>query len=613
MKSIHIRLLLSLMFIVALFLPGIQSLTGFVELTKLGERRTLNSLPAPPQTLEEFTELPDAFSAFYRDHFGFREILIRINNLMLLPIEAAEFPGDIIKGKADWFFFKPSNYIWLSSLADSNLLAKTVSEVEMRIDRLESMGIDFRMVIIPNKGTVYPEYLPDQYNPFPVETARQKFLAAMSDKIADRTLDLTPLFIENKTNRLFEPADFHWNFTGARLGSEAIADFLQISASLPDKTEPRQGKKRNVEFARMLSLSRFITSKPAAKPMLMPGVQFKNRKHFDDRPSGIETYFSDRSKLPRILVFHDSFGEWIRPYLAHLASEIRYVWTAKIDLSEIEVFQPDVVIQLFYENNTVENNRKAFVNSTFYQVVNESRHYVEVSLANRKEQLVTSFKSIGSNPQNEFVFVEQGGVIREQLQLTAERKAQRINLEKTGEAENTRVSFIYQKIPESTDSLPFSLSVETGGRAADNCVVGLNGGVLFRDKGYNVYHLSRQGLLNRRWHFNTSWYTNASNNLANLLNRFSDRAGYVLLVSRFDGARKATPKLQKQLESMGSKIALLNRKDRFHILLYDLQNKSIIAEEISQAKAISYSTGDFKMGPGFEMSAIRRAKSEEGN
>jgi hypothetical protein len=55
--------------------------------------------------------------------------------------------------------------------------------------------------------------------------------------------------------------------------------------------------------------------------------------------------------LPRAVVYHDSFTNWIIPALSEHFRRIVYVWDYKIDQALLERERPDVVIQAIVERS----------------------------------------------------------------------------------------------------------------------------------------------------------------------------------------------------------------------------------------------------------------------
>src|ERR1700679_895229 len=158
------KFLIAGFFVLALFVPLIGTVLHW-DPVESSENRILARLPGMPRNFKDVSHFSELGLNYYRDHFGFRNTLIR-------GLSIAKYRGGltldqntgIIIGKAGWLFF-PSNAP--SVLADRNLDPFTPAEVPAGVHLLEQRNrfceehhIAFIAIIPPDKQTVYPEFLP---------------------------------------------------------------------------------------------------------------------------------------------------------------------------------------------------------------------------------------------------------------------------------------------------------------------------------------------------------------------------------------------------------------------------------------------------------------------
>jgi hypothetical protein len=100
---------------------------------------------------------------------------------------------------------------------------------------LREQGIEYVFVLAPTKALVYPEYLPSNLQKAGTNdrvTRYQQLTRYLRTNAAIHFIDLLPPLLEAKTKRdyplLFYKTDFHWNFYGAFIAYQAIADGLNI-------------------------------------------------------------------------------------------------------------------------------------------------------------------------------------------------------------------------------------------------------------------------------------------------------------------------------------------------------------------------------------------------
>lgn len=150
-----------------------------------------------------------------------------------------------------------------------------------------------------------------------------------------------------KEGLLYYKNDTHWNQFGAYVGYRALMDVIQkdfpklqiLNLTDFDKT-PRTNARG--DLSQMLNLpatkyeeDTYITLNLKRKP------SYKYIKN--EGPKGVAT--SSIRKLPRTLVFRDSFFTSLEPYVSESLGDTEYIWTPKYkDLNKIIEYKPDIVI-----------------------------------------------------------------------------------------------------------------------------------------------------------------------------------------------------------------------------------------------------------------------------
>ena len=73
----------------------------------------------------------------------------------------------------------------------------------------------------------------------------------------------------------------------------------------------------------------------------------KHRARYDERLESLKpvAHGVEASGYPRAVMFRDSFGNALIPYLSEHFERILYVWDRDVDTRVIDIEQPDVVIQ----------------------------------------------------------------------------------------------------------------------------------------------------------------------------------------------------------------------------------------------------------------------------
>lgn len=238
----------------------------------------------------------------------------------------------------------------------------------------QQMDVDFSLIMVPNKHSVYSEHLPD-WVPIkrPYITDHLSYLAKQSDL---KFLDLRPTFTQAKADNpmLYWKKDSHWNFTGAALGVNAILEFVNdtsdLSLTMPD-IKFTEKSEAGFGLARLLKIDHLIDLGPAGLQFDMPLVSGFCHGRIDPKtmellpcePShngylnihkGPQYFINDQALNPqKVLLLCDSFSmQSIRLY----QETFETVWAhhynrvSKEDLDRfIAINKPDLVIYQMVE------------------------------------------------------------------------------------------------------------------------------------------------------------------------------------------------------------------------------------------------------------------------
>jgi hypothetical protein len=252
----------------------------------------------------------------------------------------------VLIGKEDWLYYTGEKNISdfeCTSPFTRRELDSLVERLQGWQGRLSAMGIDFYLVIAPNKEAILPQYLPDGI--------RTGWSTCRIDQVM-KTLALTniqvldlrePLLAASAGSQVYHRTDTHWNDTGAWIAVNEILKMLRLNDPRIELTAPDEfsAEKRNFrgdlsrfipEDARFIEQAVFLTPVGGHKAKITQGDSrwvFSNHK---------DTF------LPKAIVFRDSFSDALIPFLAEHFSSGIYVHSFAVDFDLVEKEQPDFVI-----------------------------------------------------------------------------------------------------------------------------------------------------------------------------------------------------------------------------------------------------------------------------
>ena len=366
------RIVVSL-FALALVLPLLGVLQKRnLELTAFENRRTV-AWPAAPTTQASMRSWPPAFEAAFADRFGGRDSLIGLHHFAKTALFSVSPVPKIMIGRDGWLFFlgEDGNSLdrdyrgVLPYPADEP--AKVAAEFKRRHDYLAARGIPYVVMVVPDKHTIYPEYLPSWVTRVAGETRLDRLYSALRAYPEINVLDLRPTLLEAKTReRLYFKTDSHWNYLGATIGYQVLIGAVKaLVPSVPAMPADRPPYLPGVDFysgdlTRMLGLPAWLEEDDIAPFSKVLGDSSGRCAKESDAPFPVgspqpaaqtHVYVCDHPQLPTALVYHDSMGDIFMPMLSENFRRVVYVIDRHLDQSLVEREKPDVVIEELVERS----------------------------------------------------------------------------------------------------------------------------------------------------------------------------------------------------------------------------------------------------------------------
>ena len=347
--------------------PCLWMAAGEKQVFSYTEKRTLATFPLLPGRLSQVRGFFIKVDNYLNDHFGFRELMVyRYQREVKKRFKNVERITKVTKGVDNWYFYTGNDMLkdfTGSNLRSDNELSEWLEDYRNKQKWLEQQGIQYLLIIPPNKMTIYGDLLGEPWVEKRGRTRLSQLQSVMSENDKSTFLDISQALLNGRhSGRLFFQSDTHWTEYGAFLGYLAIADRLE-------STFPQNHFKRDFTF------SKTITRKCEKKAncgdltlMLLEYETFEESfKTVDDYssctvPQSIDYRFSNldmsakdpylakacKSRRLKTIVFRDSFFEALEPYMTENFNEVIYLWK-KYDQANVEellrTFKPDIVIE----------------------------------------------------------------------------------------------------------------------------------------------------------------------------------------------------------------------------------------------------------------------------
>lgn len=298
--------------------------------------------------------------------------------LLLYPFGISTNPKQVIVGRDGWLFlgdqYDETRTIDRRppSKADFVLGQRIGSATEAWDAYLSSKGVKlFRVMIGPNKGTIYPEYLPFWAKPS-IPNATDALLAGTR---AAHYVDVRGALLAAKTNHsaaLYYKTDTHWNSLGAGVAFQAFAQ--QMGKTTPEIQWPSQkayelkriNPRGGGDLANFLRLTAYLSDyepiiHASSLSIETTQIDFDTKKVLHQggspyKPVLVKSVGALNNK--KVLWFRDSFGGAMLPLMTATFSEVLHLhWAEAIKpggrfIQLVEEWKPDYVFFTVVERSS---------------------------------------------------------------------------------------------------------------------------------------------------------------------------------------------------------------------------------------------------------------------
>ena len=318
------------------------------------ENRVLAEWPQLRWDAASLRALPEQLTRYFEDHFAFRQRLVRWQAVIRMRVLGVSPSNAVIRGRDGWLFYADDgalqDYASAPPLTDAELehWRSTLQDIS---DWLRVRGIAYLFVISPDKHAIYQEYMPRTIRRAAVSRIDQ-LVSYLGQHSTVRVLDLRPALLAAKAGeRIYHRTDTHWNARGAFVAYRHIVDALaqDVPALRPPERsafEPAAVRSAGLDLAGMLGLTEVLDEDDLILVRRRPGTaRIIEPPHPNPRLMHPRIVTEAPNGGPRAVVFMDSFGAGLVPFLSEDFSRVVYLWQTNLDPQVVLQEQPQVVIQ----------------------------------------------------------------------------------------------------------------------------------------------------------------------------------------------------------------------------------------------------------------------------
>lgn len=269
-------------------------------------------------------------AAWVNDHFFLRQELVSTDNWLTGKLFQVSGVDSVILGNDGWLYYGPTadNYTGLSALSEREVFAVS-RNVSLMQEYCENQGKTFAFMVAPNKNSLYPQFMPD----LGVNAAQPDGLRVLQqlEALQVRTIDLFAAYSGEPI--LYYETDSHWNPKGAALAADLVNQAFGQTSSYYDGPFQLSEEPYTGDLYEML----YPAFSGTELQEIYAGQLTFSYEGNAQKPDSI-TLRTVSGKDGSLLVYRDSFGNLLYPYLADSYGTARFSRSTTYDLTGTETF-----------------------------------------------------------------------------------------------------------------------------------------------------------------------------------------------------------------------------------------------------------------------------------
>lgn len=292
--------------------------------------------------LDFFNELTDYFS----DNFAFRQELSTADAMIKAKVFKTSNQERVVLGKDGWLYYSESMHDYLGEDVMSEREIHSVARVLYLLqENCETKGVSFLFAIAPNKNSLYPQFMPDNYiktdEPTNFERLRNEMLSYDINFV-----DLHDAFLKDE-RIMYHRWDSHWNNEGATFAVDLLFDNLSKEhydyTEEPYKIEAsHRGDLYNILYPALDALDDNFIYEKEHEYTYVNDVKSTEDPIILTQNSGAEG---------SLVMFRDSYGNATIPYIADEYQRGFFSKGQPVDLDQTTYQNADTVMYEIVERN----------------------------------------------------------------------------------------------------------------------------------------------------------------------------------------------------------------------------------------------------------------------
>ena len=350
--------LIIIIFLLGLYLP---SLIFYCfcngEETNL-ENRELAKFPS----FTNITKIPKEIEDYYNDHLPFRNLLRQTWNNVNYLLFHTSVQEQVIVGKKDeknmqWLFFSDKNAgdpigdITGYKKFTPKELREIADQMQENTENLKKQGIALYYLLIPNKSSVYQEYLPNNIGI--IGPTRMSVLNEYLQSLQVKNYLCVEEILKQGKEKYptYYRTDTHWTAYGAYISMVELVKKMDKKVCKEkceefNKTskEVTKLKKESMDLKKLLGVSLEFVDEETDMSQFLANVkiEFKEKKY--GTYNILEAHSKNAYNSKKVLFIGDSFRKGTYDILPKMFTDVVYIHVEDYQNSLLKEYNPDIIV-----------------------------------------------------------------------------------------------------------------------------------------------------------------------------------------------------------------------------------------------------------------------------
>ncbi len=360
-------IILAVLFALFLCFPMFYDALDNSEKAEVSESENRNLAAKPFLDITYLDVFPKQYTAYYNDHFPFRQEIMRFfgRNILWGLFGKSPVPDKVTIGKDGWLFQAENRLLYSGQLDFTPEEVETIyQKLHERAQFLSDKGIGFYLIIAPMKCEVYPEKLPRFFHRTSGKTRTKKLIERIEGDSLIHFIDIQNAMTKTSdTLKLYPKTDHHWSTAGGFVVYKEIMRHLKESypgiVTLHDSdifpiidSSWCGGLANMIQLCSELREIRYHYTRKHPRGSISPEKKYEPPYWFAYKDEyEIRTLVADTT-LPSIVVIRDSFFGSLLPFFSDSFQKSLYIfdaWMYGTNFDIISKENPDIVLLEVYE------------------------------------------------------------------------------------------------------------------------------------------------------------------------------------------------------------------------------------------------------------------------